>query len=177
MDNQELNLEELGKEIQEAVNDSLSAEEVAKIRSAADNVTDHTETAEEKAAAAQKAAAEKAAAEKAAAEQAAALKAAAEEAERKEAQRRAAAEKAQAERARAIEEAQERKKRKKRRKTAKRAAITLILLPLVLIFKEQSLYCLQSVTIIGAAPVAIILILIVASFFKDAREYLKSPKP
>ena len=128
MDNQELNLEELGKEIQEAVNDSLSAEEVAKIRSAADNVTDHTETAEEKAAAAQKAAAEKAAAEKAAAEQAAALKAAAEESERKEAQRRAAAEKAQAERARAIEEAQERKKRKKRRKTAKRAAITLILL-------------------------------------------------
>lgn len=51
-------------------------------------------------------------------------------------------------------------------------AITLILLPLVLIFKEQSLYCLQSVTIIGAAPVAIILIMIVASFVKDARQYL-----
>ena len=51
-------------------------------------------------------------------------------------------------------------------------AITLILLPLVLIFKEQSLYCLQSVTIIGAAPVAIIVVLIVISFFKDANKYL-----
>lgn len=52
-------------------------------------------------------------------------------------------------------------------------AITLILLPLVLIFREQSLYCLQSVTIIGAAPVAIIVTMIIISFFKDAHGYLK----
>ena len=52
-------------------------------------------------------------------------------------------------------------------------AITLILLPMVLIFREQSLYCLQSVTIIGAAPVAVIVTMIIISFFRDAHGFLK----
>ena len=52
-------------------------------------------------------------------------------------------------------------------------AVTLILMPLVLIFREQSLYCLQSVTIIGAAPIAVILIMIIWSFFRDAGSYLR----
>ncbi len=52
-------------------------------------------------------------------------------------------------------------------------AIFLILLPIALIFSEKSMANLQSVSIIAAFPVGIIMLLIIASFFKDANEYLK----
>ncbi len=52
-------------------------------------------------------------------------------------------------------------------------AVFLILLPIALIFSEKSMANLQSVSIIAAFPVGIIMILIIASFFKDANNYLK----
>lgn len=51
-------------------------------------------------------------------------------------------------------------------------SIFLILLPIALIFSENSMANLQSVSIIAAFPVGIIMILIVVSFFKDANNYL-----
>lgn len=52
-------------------------------------------------------------------------------------------------------------------------AVMFILLPIALIFSENSMYSLQSVSIIAALPIGIIVLLIVASFFKDARAYLR----
>ena len=46
-------------------------------------------------------------------------------------------------------------------------SIMLILLPIALLFAQNSLYSLQGVTIIAAFPVGICLVLIVISFFKD----------
>jgi BCCT family betaine/carnitine transporter len=51
-------------------------------------------------------------------------------------------------------------------------AILFILFPIALIFYEHSLYSLQSVSIIAAFPIGIIITLIVISFFKDARKFL-----
>lgn len=51
-------------------------------------------------------------------------------------------------------------------------AIFLILLPIALIFSENSMANLQTVSIIAAFPIGIIILLIIASFFKDARAYL-----
>jgi BCCT family betaine/carnitine transporter len=51
-------------------------------------------------------------------------------------------------------------------------AIFLILLPVALIFSENSMANLQTVSIIAAFPVGIIMVLIVWSFFKDASAYL-----
>lgn len=51
-------------------------------------------------------------------------------------------------------------------------AILLILFPIALIFSESSMANLQSVSIIAAFPIGVIIILIMASFFKDAKEYL-----
>jgi len=51
-------------------------------------------------------------------------------------------------------------------------AILLILFPIGLIFSDSALQSLQSVAIIAAFPIGIIICLIVASFFKDARSYL-----
>lgn len=51
-------------------------------------------------------------------------------------------------------------------------AIFLILLPLALIFSENSMANLQTVSIIAAFPIGIIMFLIMASFFKDADAYL-----
>ena len=48
-----------------------------------------------------------------------------------------------------------------------------ILFPIALIFAENSMYSLQSVSIIAAFPIGIIIIIIVASFFKDAKSYLQ----
>lgn len=48
-------------------------------------------------------------------------------------------------------------------------SIMLILLPIALLFAQNSLYSLQGVTIIAAFPIGILLILIVWSFFKDIR--------
>jgi len=56
-------------------------------------------------------------------------------------------------------------------------AILLILLPIGLIFSDSALQSLQSVAIIAAFPIGLIILLIVASFFKDASDYLKEPKP
>lgn len=52
-------------------------------------------------------------------------------------------------------------------------AVLFILLPIALIFAENSMASLQSVSIIAAFPVGLIILLIVASFFKDAKAYLK----
>jgi len=51
-------------------------------------------------------------------------------------------------------------------------AVLFILFPIALIFSENSLYSLQSVAIIAAFPIGIIVIIIVSSFFRDARKYL-----
>ena len=52
-------------------------------------------------------------------------------------------------------------------------AIVFILFPIALIFSENSMYSLQSVSIIAAFPIGFIVLLIVASFFRDARAYLR----
>ncbi len=55
--------------------------------------------------------------------------------------------------------------------------ITLMLFPIALIFAENSMTNLQTVSIIAAFPIGFIIILIVASFFKDADAYLKERGP
>ena len=55
-------------------------------------------------------------------------------------------------------------------------SIMFILFPIALIFAENSMYSLQSVSIIAAFPIGFIVLLIVASFFKDAKKYLKENK-
>lgn len=52
-------------------------------------------------------------------------------------------------------------------------AIIFILFPIALIFSENSMYNLQSVSIIAAFPIGFVIVLIMGSFFKDATEYLK----
>ncbi|MCL2564647.1 MAG: BCCT family transporter [Defluviitaleaceae bacterium] len=52
-------------------------------------------------------------------------------------------------------------------------ALLFILFPIALIFSEGTLYNLQSVAIIAAFPIGIIILMIVFSFFKDASLYLK----
>ena len=51
-------------------------------------------------------------------------------------------------------------------------AVLLMLLPVALIFSDSSMANLQSVSIIAAFPIGIIILLIVGSFFKDAGAYL-----
>ena len=55
-------------------------------------------------------------------------------------------------------------------------AVLLILLPIALIFSENSMNNLQTVSMLAAIPVGFIMLLIVASFFKDADRYLKGDK-
>ncbi len=55
-------------------------------------------------------------------------------------------------------------------------AVMLILFPIALIFSENSMANLQSVSIIAAFPVGIIMLLIIGSFFKDADAYLREKK-
>lgn len=55
-------------------------------------------------------------------------------------------------------------------------AIVFILFPIALIFAENSLSSLQSVSIIAAFPIGIIIILVTVSFFMDAKKYLKNQK-
>lgn len=52
-------------------------------------------------------------------------------------------------------------------------AVLFILFPIALIFSENSMNSLQSVSIIAAFPVSVIVILIAVGFVKDAKEYLK----
>ena len=54
--------------------------------------------------------------------------------------------------------------------------ILLILLPIALIFAESSMNNLQSVSIVAAFPIGIVMLLIVLSFVKDARNYLQQNK-
>ncbi|MDR2600787.1 MAG: BCCT family transporter [Oscillospiraceae bacterium] len=51
-------------------------------------------------------------------------------------------------------------------------AVLLILLPIGLIFSNSALQSLQSVAIIAAFPIGLVILLIVFSFFKDARKEL-----
>jgi len=55
-------------------------------------------------------------------------------------------------------------------------AIMLILFPIALVFSESSMANLQSVSIIAAFPIALVILLIIASFLKDAGEYVKEQK-
>ena len=55
-------------------------------------------------------------------------------------------------------------------------SILLILFPIALLFAENSLYSIQSVTIIAAFPVVVLSILCTLSFFKDASSYLNGLK-
>lgn len=50
--------------------------------------------------------------------------------------------------------------------------ILLILLPIALVFSDSSMNNLQSVSIVAAFPIGIVMILIVYSFFVDARKYM-----
>lgn len=50
--------------------------------------------------------------------------------------------------------------------------ILLILLPIALVFAESSMSNLQSVSIVAAFPIAIVIVLIAVSFLKDAKVYL-----
>lgn len=52
-------------------------------------------------------------------------------------------------------------------------SVVFIMFPIALIFAENSLSSLQSVSIIAAFPIGIIIILVATSFFKDANKYLK----
>ena len=54
--------------------------------------------------------------------------------------------------------------------------ILLILLPIALVFSESSMNSLQSVSIIAAFPIGAIIVLITASFLKDAKSYLNEKK-
>ena len=54
--------------------------------------------------------------------------------------------------------------------------ILLIVLPISLIFSESSMSNLQSVSIIAAFPIGIVIVLITASFMKDAKEFLEEQK-
>ena len=54
--------------------------------------------------------------------------------------------------------------------------LLLIVLPIALVFSESSMNHIQSVSIISAFPIGIIMIIIIWSFFKDAKEYLLSIK-
>lgn len=51
--------------------------------------------------------------------------------------------------------------------------ILLIVLPVALVFSESSMSNIQSVSIISAFPIGIIMILMIASFIVDARKYMK----
>lgn len=51
--------------------------------------------------------------------------------------------------------------------------ILLILLPIGLLFAESSMSNLQSVSIIAAFPIGVVIVLITMSFLKDAKKYLK----
>lgn len=53
-------------------------------------------------------------------------------------------------------------------------AILLIMLPIALIFNESTMANLQSVSIIAAFPIAIVIIMIIASFIKDAKMHIKT---
>jgi BCCT family betaine/carnitine transporter len=52
-------------------------------------------------------------------------------------------------------------------------AVLFILLPIGLLFSGSTMNNLQSVSLIAALPISVVLVLIAVSFFKDAAAYLK----
>lgn len=54
--------------------------------------------------------------------------------------------------------------------------ILLILLPIALVFSESSMSNLQSVSIVAAFPIGAVMVLIIGSFIKDAKKYMKELK-
>lgn len=54
--------------------------------------------------------------------------------------------------------------------------ILLIMLPIALLFAESSMSNLQSVSIVAAFPIGVVIVLIALSFLKDARKYLTEQK-
>ena len=55
-------------------------------------------------------------------------------------------------------------------------AVVFIIFPIGLIFAQNSLNSLQSVSIIAALPISVVMVLIVAAFLKDVRAYLKGDR-
>jgi BCCT family betaine/carnitine transporter len=55
-------------------------------------------------------------------------------------------------------------------------SVLLMMFPIALIFSKNSMANLQTVSIIAAFPIGIIILLIIFSFFKDAKEYLDQQK-
>jgi len=55
-------------------------------------------------------------------------------------------------------------------------SVLLMMFPIALIFSENSMANLQTVSIIAAFPIGIIILLIIFSFFKDAKQYLDQQK-
>jgi BCCT family betaine/carnitine transporter len=53
-------------------------------------------------------------------------------------------------------------------------AILLILFPIVLLFNESSMNNLQTVSMIAAFPIGLVILFIVFSFLKDAKKYLEN---
>lgn len=51
--------------------------------------------------------------------------------------------------------------------------ILLILLPIALVFAESSINSLQTISIVSAFPLGLIMILIIISFFKDVKKHMK----
>ena len=54
--------------------------------------------------------------------------------------------------------------------------ILLIVLPIALVFSESSMNNIQSVSIISAFPIGVIMIVMIWSFLKDAKRYLEERK-
>lgn len=53
--------------------------------------------------------------------------------------------------------------------------VLLIVLPIALVFSESSMNNIQSVSIISAFPIGIIMIIMILGFFKDVEAYMNSP--
>ena len=54
--------------------------------------------------------------------------------------------------------------------------ILLIVLPIALVFSESSMSNIQSVSIISAFPIGLIMIVMIWSFLKDAGKYMKEKR-
>ncbi len=54
--------------------------------------------------------------------------------------------------------------------------ILLIILPIALVFSDSSMNNIQSVSIISAFPIGIVILMIIASFFKDSKKYMEELK-
>lgn len=54
--------------------------------------------------------------------------------------------------------------------------ILLIVLPVALVFSESSMNNIQSISIISAFPIGIIMVLMICSFFKDAKKHIEERK-